>query len=258
MDVSAMDYFGTADQSPVWRRSPGPATLSRAEQYRSMAFAQLTTGKALRDIETCLSVSIASKLYATWASASTVRRSTLADANERLPTGVSMRRWPSGSSPRRGRCDVDERQLGVGPRPIPSTPWTRRSRSACACKVIRSVGGPHHARRRVKMHTLLDLRGNIPSFIDAYLGWQAAPTFMPSICSCRKRRSHLRRGSWLRRLCPTFMCCTKPGAFFVTRAKLANIDAHRVYSASRRDRSTGIICDQTISLDWLLHRSVRM
>ena len=43
------------------------------------------------------------------------------------------------------------------------------------------------------------------------------------------------------------MCCTKPGAFFVTRAK-SNIDAHRVYSAPT-DRSTGIICDQTISLD---------
>ena len=37
------------------------------------------------------------------------------------------------------------------------------------------------------------------------------------------------------------------GAFFVTRAK-SNIDAHRVYSAPT-DRSTGIICDQTISLD---------
>ena len=41
------------------------------------------------------------------------------------------------------------------------------------------------------------------------------------------------------------MCCTKPGP--VTRAK-SNIDAHRVYSAPT-DRSTGIICDQTISLD---------
>ena len=55
------------------------------------------------------------------------------------------------------------------------------------------------------------------------------------------------RGSWLRRLCAAFMCCTKSGAFFVTRAK-SNIDAHRVYSAPT-DRSTGIICDQTISLD---------
>ena len=68
---------------------------------------------------------------------------------------------------------------------------------------------------------------------------------MPSICSCRSR-SHLRRGSWLRRLCPP-LCVAPSRAFFVTRAK-SNIDAHRVYSAPT-DRSTGIICDQTISLD---------
>ena len=76
-------------------------TLSCAEQYRSMAFAQLTYRESLRDIETCLSVH-ASKLYH-MGFRQPVRRSTLADANESA-TGVSMRRWPSGSSPRRGRC----------------------------------------------------------------------------------------------------------------------------------------------------------
>ena len=55
-------------------------TLSCAEQYRSMAFAQLTYRESLRDIETCLSVH-ASKLYHGFRQP--VRRSTLADANER-------------------------------------------------------------------------------------------------------------------------------------------------------------------------------
>jgi len=55
-------------------------TLSCAEQYRTMAFAQLTYRESLRDIETCLSVQ-ASKLYH-MGLREPVRRSTLADANE--------------------------------------------------------------------------------------------------------------------------------------------------------------------------------
>ena len=77
-------------------------TLSCAEQYRSMAFAQLTYRESLRDIETCQARST-HRNSITWASASR-------SGARRLPmptkgaTGVSMRRWPSGSSPRRGRC----------------------------------------------------------------------------------------------------------------------------------------------------------
>src|SRR5262245_54303943 len=55
-------------------------TLTCAEQYRAMAFAQLTYRESLRDIETCLSAQ-SSKLYA-MGFRSAVRRSTLADANE--------------------------------------------------------------------------------------------------------------------------------------------------------------------------------
>ena len=73
--TSAMDYFH-ADRRPVWRR--WVRTLSCAEQYRSMAFAQLT--ESLRDIETCLSVHGIETLSH---GLPPVRRSTLADANER-------------------------------------------------------------------------------------------------------------------------------------------------------------------------------
>ena len=62
-----------------------------------------------------------------------------------------------------------------------------------------------------------------------------------AICSCRKPEPST---SWSG-YDPAFMCCTKPGP---SSACQANIDAHRVYSAPT-DRSTGIICDQTISLD---------
>ena len=71
-------------------------------------------------------------------------------------------------------------------------------------------------------------------------------TFMPSICSCRKPEPST---SWIvaTSTLPALYVLHQAGAFFVTRAK-SNIDAHRVYSAPA-DRSTGIICDQTISLD---------
>ena len=61
-------------------------TLSCAEQYRSLAFAQLTYRESLRDSETCLSVH-ASKLYH-MGFRQPVRRSTLADANERRDWGI--------------------------------------------------------------------------------------------------------------------------------------------------------------------------
>ena len=103
MDFPAMDYFH-ADRRPVWRRSPGPDAFRRAEQYRSLAFAQLTYRESLRDIETCLSVH-ASKLYHMGFRGfrQPVRRSTLADANERRDWRIHAA-LASGSSPRRGRC----------------------------------------------------------------------------------------------------------------------------------------------------------
>ena len=74
-----MDYFH-ADRRPVWRRSPGPdAFLRRAIPVHGLRPADLP--ESLRDIETCLSVH-ASKLYH-MGFRQPVRRSTLADANER-------------------------------------------------------------------------------------------------------------------------------------------------------------------------------
>jgi len=96
----------------------------------------------------------------------------------------------------------------------------------------------------VKMHTLLDVRGSIPSFIHVSDGTmhdtRALDLLIPEpgaiyvmdrayVDFVRLHRLHL------------------AGAFFVTRAK-SNLDAHRMYSA-KSDRSQGIVCDQTIALD---------
>ena len=96
-----------------------------------MAFAQLTYRESLRDIETCLSVH-ASKLYH-MGFRQPLRRSTLADANERrdwrIHAALAQRLITQART-----LYVDE-ELGLD-LPIPSTPWTRRP-SLCACRSFR-------------------------------------------------------------------------------------------------------------------------
>ena len=220
-------------------------TLSCAEHYRAMAFAQLTYRESLRDIETCLSVQV-SKLYS-MGFRDPVRRSTLADANEardwRIYAELAQRLIVQAR-----RLYVDEDlgfDLANTVYALDSTtidlclavfPWAHfRTTKACPW---RKQGAA------VKMHTLLDLRGNIPSFIHVSDGKlhdvHALDLLLPEagaiyvmdrgyVDFARLHVLHL------------------AGAFFVTRAK-SNIDAHRVYSAPT-DRTTGIICDQTIALD---------
>lgn len=77
-------------------------TLSCAEQFRAMAFAQLTYRQSLRDIETCLSAQ-AVKLYH-MGFGQPIRRSTLADANEGPRTGVSTPSLLKDSFVRRAVC----------------------------------------------------------------------------------------------------------------------------------------------------------
>ena len=96
----------------------------------------------------------------------------------------------------------------------------------------------------MKMHTLLDLRGNIPSFIHISDGKlhdvHALDLLLPEAGAIYV----MDRGyvDFTR-----LYVLHQAGAFFVTRAK-SNMDAHRVYSATT-DRAAGIIADQTIALD---------
>ena len=96
----------------------------------------------------------------------------------------------------------------------------------------------------VKMHTLLDLRGSIPSFIHVSDGKlhdvHALDLLTPEAGAIYVMDRGYADFARLHRL-------HLAGGFFVTRAK-SNLKAHRVYSA-QTDRSTGILCDQTIALD---------
>ena len=96
----------------------------------------------------------------------------------------------------------------------------------------------------VKMHTLLDLRGNIPSFIHISDG-KAHDVHALDLLLPEAGAIYVMDRGYID--FARLYVLHQAGAFFVTRAK-SNLDAHRVYSAPT-DRADGIIADQTIALD---------
>ena len=198
-------------------------TLSCAEQYRSMAFAQLTYRAPARQRPASRSTH---RNSITWASASRsgARRWPMPTKGA---TGVSMRRWPSGSSPRRGRCTSTR----TGPDQYRLRPGLDDHRSV---PVGLSVGAlPHHQGGGEDAHAARPA-GQHSEFYP-HLGWQAADVMPSKIVGSR---SHLRRGSWLRRLCPP-LCGPSRGLLRQVTSRTSMLIAIR-----RRDRSTGIIFDQ--------------
>jgi len=212
-------------------------TLSCAEQYRAMAFAQLTWRESLRDIETCLSVH-ASKLYH-MGFRQAVRRATLADANEardwRIHAELAQRLIA------RARKLYAEEDLGLE---LSNTVYALDATTIDLWLSVFPWARFRTTKAAVKMHTLLDFRGSIPSFIHISDGKlhdvHALDMLIPEAGAIYVMDRAYVDFTRLRVL-------HRAGAFFVTRAK-SNIDAHRLYSAPT-DRTTGIVCDQTISLD---------
>ena len=211
--------------------------LTCAEQYRAMAFAQLTYRESLRDIEACLS-SQSAKLYH-MGFHEPVRRSTLAAANE-------LRDWRIYADFAQ-RLIEQARRLYTGEslgEDLTETVYALDSTTIDLCLSVFPWADFRSTKGAVKMHTLLDLRGNIPSFIHVSNGklhdvhaLDLLPVEAGAIYVMDRAYVDFGRLYGLH----------QAGAFFVTRAK-SNMLAHRVYSAPV-DRTTGLICDQTIALD---------
>jgi hypothetical protein len=212
-------------------------TLPCAEQYRAMAFAQLTYRESLRDIEACLSAQ-PGKLYH-MGFHGPVRRSTLADANQ-------TRDWRIYAEFAQ-RLIAQARRLYVGESlsvDLKESVYALDSTTIDLCLSLFPWAHFRSTKAAVKMHTLLDLRGNIPSFIHISDGKlhdvHALDMLVPEAGAIYVMdRGYVDFGRLYR--------LHQSGAFFVTRAK-SNLDAHRVYSAAT-DRTTGVIADQTITLD---------
>jgi hypothetical protein len=212
-------------------------TLSCAEQFRVMAFAQLTYRESLRDIEACLSAQSA-KLYH-MGFREPVRRSTLSDAN----AGRDWRIYAEFAQ----RLIAQARRLYAGDSlgvDLTNTVYALDSTTIDLCLSVFPWARFRSTKAAVKMHTLLDLRGSIPSFIHISGGKMhdvhALDMLLPEPGAIYVMdRGYIDFGR--------LYVLQQAGAFFVTRAK-SNLDAHRVYS-SPTDRTSGVIADQTIALD---------
>lgn len=212
-------------------------SLSCTEQFRAMAFAQLTCRESLRDIETCLLANQA-KLYGMGFRAP-VRRSTLADANE----GRDWHIWADLAALliRRARKLYCNDSFGID---LDNTVYALDATTIDLCLSLFPWAPFRSAKAAVKLHTLLDLRGNIPAFIHISDG-KTHEVNVLDMLSFEPGAFYVMDRGYLD--FSRLFALHQTGAFFVTRAK-RGMDARRVYSSST-DRSTGIICDQRILLN---------
>ncbi len=214
----------------------GVRSLSCTEQFRAMAFAQLTWRESLRDIEASLSAN-STKLYA-MGFRSAVKRSTLADANE----SRDWRIWADLAAVliRRARKLYVSESLGVE---LDNTVYALDSSTVDLCLSLFDWAPFRSTKAAIKLHTLLDLRGAIPAFIHISDGKMGDVNVLDMLAFEAGAFYVMDRGyldfTRLHRL-------HQAGAFFVTRAK-RGMDARRVYS-NTVDRSTGLVCDQLVML----------
>jgi len=210
--------------------------LSCWDQYLAMAFAQLTYRESLRDIEACLR-SVSGKLYH-MGFRGKVARSTLADANEarnwRIYADFAQvlmaiarplhARDPIGVDLEQSLYALDSTTIDLC---LSLFPWAKFRRRKAA----------------VKMHTLLDLHGNIPTFIRVTSGDVHDVNLLDEIMPEAGAFYVMDRGYIdFQRL----FVFTLSSAFFVVRTK-SNVLLQRRYSHPV-DKSTGVRSDQTVVL----------
>jgi hypothetical protein len=211
-------------------------TLSCAEQFRVMAFAQLAYRESLRDIGVCLSAQ-ATKLYH-MGIREPVARVTLANANETRDWRIHAE-FAQCLIAQARKLYIDDR-FGIE---LENTTYALDSTTIDLCLSLFPWALFRTTKSAVKMHTLLDLRGNIPSFIHITDGKWGDVNVLDVLVLEAGAIYVMDRGYLdFARL----YLLHRAQAFFVTRAK-SNTKLRRVYSAPV-DRGTGIICDQTVVL----------
>ena len=206
------------------------------DQYRSMAFAQLTYRESLRDIEACLKAQ-QNKLYH-MGIRSRVARSTLAEANEKRDWRIYADFAQSLIQTAR-RLYIDE-ELGLD---IDNTVYALDATTIDLCLSVFPWAHFRQAKAAIKLHTLLDLRGNIPTFIHISDGKLHDVNVLDILIPEPGAYYVMDRGYLdYKRLHQL----NQVAAFFVIRAK-SNLQFRRIYSHPI-DKSTGLRCDQTIKL----------
>ena len=206
------------------------------DQFLCMAFAQLTYRESLRDVEACLRA-MQSKLYH-MGIRSRISRSTLADANEN-------RNWRIYGDFAQVLIHIArglyiEEEFGVE---LDQTVYALDSTTIDLCLSLFPWAKFRKHKAGVKLHTLLDLRGNIPTFIRITEALLHDVNILDDIIPEAGAFYIMDRGHLdFARLYIFHQCL----AFFITRAK-GNFQFRRLYSHPI-DKSTGLRCDQTIVL----------
>jgi Domain of unknown function (DUF4372)/Transposase DDE domain len=211
-------------------------SFSCLDQFLCMAFAQLTYRESLRDIEVCLRAQ-SSKLYHVGIR-SAVARNTLANAN-------AVRDW-------RIYADFAQSLIGIARRlytqepfgvDLQETVYALDATTIDLCLSVFPWAVFRSAKAAIKLHTLLDLRGNIPTFIHISDGKVHEVNILDQLLPEPGAFYIMDRGFLDFERLYRFH---EAGSFFVTRGK-SNLKVQRRYSHPV-DRTTGLICDQSVVL----------
>jgi uncharacterized protein DUF4372/DDE family transposase len=209
-------------------------TFTCLDQFLCMAFAQLTYRESLRDVEACLRAQPA-KLYHLGIRGN-ISRSALADANE-------SRDWRiycefAQALIRIARPLYAQDSLGID---LSDTVYALDSTTIDLCLSLFPWAGFRKAKAAVKLHTLLDVRGGIPSFIHISDGRFHDVNALDLLIT-EPGAFYLMDRAYL--AFDRLYTLHQSGSFFVTRAK-SNTQFRRLYSRPV-DRSTGLLCDQIV------------
>ena len=238
--AQVMEYVPWKTFGRIIERYSGDAgvrTLDCADVFRVMAFSQLTWRESLRDIEACL-IANQGKLYHMGLKA-VPARSTLSEAlNQRdwriyheLATRLIVR----------ARALYANDPLSID---LDATVYALDATTIDLCLSLFDWAPFRSTKAAIKLHTLLDLRGAIPSFIHISDG-KLHDVNVLDILPVEAGAFYVMDRGYLD--FARLYTLHQAGAFFVTRAK-RNLNARRVYPATT-DRTTGVICDQTIALN---------
>ena len=211
-------------------------SFSCLDQFYCMAFAQLTYRSSLRDIAVCLRAR-QSKLYH-MGIRSKVSRSTLAKANEN-------RDWRIYADfaqilIQNARELYRDEKFGVE---LSETVYALDSSTIDLCLSLFPWATFRKTKGAIKLHTLLDLRGNIPTFIEITDGKYHDVNILDELIPEPGSYYIMDRGYLDFKRLHNF---ESSDAYFVIRAK-SNFQFRRLYS-NKVDKSTGLKCDQTVLL----------
>ena len=211
-------------------------SFTTLDQFLCLAYAQVTGRESLRDIETCLN-SHRDKLYHVGFRGS-VSRTTLADANERRDYRIFQ--------------DFGHVLIGIAQGLYQDEPFAIElkqplyafdSTTLDLCLSLFPWAEFRKTKAAVKMHTLIDLRGSIPTFVAVTTGKVHDVRMLDEMPVSEDAIYTMDRGyvDFAR-----LYAIHKQGAFFVIRAK-ENLKFKRLYS-SPKDKEAGIKADQVIAL----------